>query len=194
MGETSRKRRSKAKHIKAAKRFLRFIQVIVKRKNPNCVHSEVILRAQIDATEFLQRKHSKGRYDDISAIQQEFDKGIALAARGGFLHDQAIGNQRAGEFFLSLDEEDVHHNDCSDENNRFWAGTYLVRSIELLYRWGAIEAAKALERRHETFLKDCKEYTKSNIAGNCQKNRMGIKARSRLLDIGEVKQFVGEPV
>lgn len=88
-------------------------------------------------------------------------------------------------FFLALDKIQSSSEGSDSENNRFWAGTYLSRSIELFDRWGAVEVVNSLNLKHGTFLQSHTHSLRSKFGENDNKNGLGVKARSQFGNLGE---------
>jgi hypothetical protein len=68
-----------------------------------------------------------------------YNHAISTAARHAFLHDRALANERAGEFFLQIDDLD-------------WATYYLRDAHQLYLDWGALAKAAHLWEKHANVL------------------------------------------
>ncbi|NQE37106.1 trifunctional serine/threonine-protein kinase/ATP-binding protein/sensor histidine kinase [Microcoleus asticus] len=68
-----------------------------------------------------------------------YDRAILGAKKQGYIHEEAIANERASEFYRSLGREKI-------------AQTYLVDSYYCYVRWGAIAKVKDLELRYPQLL------------------------------------------
>ncbi|MEG4207965.1 AAA family ATPase [Microcoleus sp. Pol7_A1] len=68
-----------------------------------------------------------------------YDRAIIGARKQGYIHEEAIANERASEFYRSLGREKI-------------AQTYLVDSYYCYVRWGAIAKVKDLELRYPQLL------------------------------------------
>ena len=66
-------------------------------------------------------------------IQEAFGKAIAVAGRSGFIQDAALGNELAGEFFFSTEDD-------------YWARHYFTRSVALYNEWGAKAKVEQLQK------------------------------------------------
>jgi hypothetical protein len=62
---------------------------------------------------------------DPEKVQRAYGDAITAAGRVGFMHHQAMGNERAGVYFLE------------QQKDKAWASTYLSRARELFELWGA---------------------------------------------------------
>lgn len=112
-------RRRAATHIRQIRNW-------VKKGNPNCHHMLLLLQAERLSLSRRNRKHQRAR------TQKEYDDAIASAARAGFLHHQALGNERAALFFL----------ECKDFN---WASWYFSNARKLYQDYGALAKVKDVE-------------------------------------------------
>ncbi|WP_437997415.1 AAA family ATPase [Sorangium sp. So ce185] len=72
---------------------------------------------------------------DAHAAWDRYDEAIALAQRGGYLHDEALANELAGLCFRALGKETI-------------AGAYLTKAHRAYGRWGAPCAMRRLERAY----------------------------------------------
>ena len=81
--------------------------------NPNVKHYAALLDAEKDVLNGKQ----------LSA-EKNYQSAIAMAARGGFIHDAAIANERYGQYLVSTD----------DENG---AKFHINKSIGYYKEWGA---------------------------------------------------------
>ena len=139
-------------------RFYKKVQSFHNQGNVNCHHIVLILQA-----EFLSLSQKKD--DDTSAVQAAYDKAITVAGKRGFLHDQALGNELAGQYFLK--RKDVS-----------WAETYLTRSYELFSQWGAVAKVRQMEQKYGDILGST--IAKMPMATASKFGGSGYKARSRL--------------
>ncbi|WP_437952412.1 AAA family ATPase [Sorangium sp. So ce296] len=90
----------------------------------NLAHRRALLLAELE--------RARG---DARAAGDRYDEAIALAQRGGYLHDEALGNELAGLCFRALGKETI-------------AGAYLTKAHRAYGRWGATEAMRRLERAY----------------------------------------------
>ncbi|AGP32861.1 chemotaxis protein CheY [Sorangium cellulosum So0157-2] len=72
---------------------------------------------------------------DARAAADRYDEAIALAQRGGYLHDEALANELAGLSFRALGKTTI-------------ARAYLTEAHRAYGRWGATEAMRRLERAY----------------------------------------------
>lgn len=75
----------------------------------------------------------------ILPAMEYYDLAIQGAKKQGYIHEEAIANERASEFYRSLGREKI-------------AQTYLVDSYYCYVRWGAIAKVKDLELRYPQLL------------------------------------------
>jgi histidine kinase len=136
-------------------RFLRKLKQFVKEGNQNCLHLYQLLKAEI--LTFGCRVPAK-------TVQREFDSVIAQCARSGIMHDQALGNELAGLYFLN------------QRKDLDWASTYLTRSYNLYRRWGAQAKTRQMEQVHGNLIE------KSHIR-NPSARDSGHNAKSRIEDM-----------
>jgi hypothetical protein len=59
-----------------------------------------------------------------------------MAGKLGFLHNQALGNERAGVYFL-------------EQGDNAWASTYLSRARQLFREWGAMAKVKQMDLKYK---------------------------------------------
>jgi PAS domain S-box-containing protein len=90
----------------------------------NLAHRRALLGAE------LERARGNAR-----AAGDRYDEAIALAQRGGYLHDEALANELAGLSFRALGKTTV-------------ARAYLTEAHRAYGRWGATEAMRRLERAY----------------------------------------------
>ncbi|WP_437745297.1 AAA family ATPase [Sorangium sp. So ce1504] len=90
----------------------------------NVAHRRALLLAELE--------RARG---DARAAGDRYDEAIALAQRGGYLHDEALGNELAGLCFRALGKTTI-------------AGAYLTKAHRAYGRWGATEAMRRLERAY----------------------------------------------
>jgi hypothetical protein len=80
------------------------------------------------------RTHGQG------AIKQKYDRAIAEAAEMGCLHDQALANELAGEYFLRRKES-------------LWCKDYFGRACLLYREWGAKNKVNILMQKRGEYIK-----------------------------------------
>ncbi|MDI3291893.1 AAA family ATPase, partial [Polyangium sp. 15x6] len=90
----------------------------------NLGHRSALLRAELERVR-----------GDARAAGDRYDEAIALAQRGGFLHDEALANELAGLSFRALGKTTI-------------ARAYLTEAHRAYGRWGATEAMRRLERSY----------------------------------------------
>ena len=111
------------RHLLKSRRFTKQIQTWVKKGNPNCHHMLLLLQAE---TLSLSSKNN------VARIRKGYDDAVASAARSGFLHHQALANERAALFFVA--QEDYN-----------WATAYFQKSRALYMEYGAKAKASHLD-------------------------------------------------
>jgi hypothetical protein len=95
----------------------------------NFAHKLLLLKAEFESlTEVDEKK-----------VRRMYDSTISAAARGGFINDAAIGNERAGSWFAG-------------RNDQFWAQTYIERAYALYKDWSAHGKARDLMKQFPTIL------------------------------------------
>ncbi|MGK3964686.1 AAA family ATPase [Sorangium sp. So ce118] len=90
----------------------------------NLAHRSALLDAELE--------RARG---NAHAAWDRYDEAIALAQRGGYLHDEALANELAGLSFRALGKTTV-------------ARAYLTEAHRAYGRWGATEAMRRLERAY----------------------------------------------
>ena len=76
------------------KLYLRNLENILERGNPNCHHMVLLLKAECISFD-----------SDESTVQRVYNEAIKSAAYSGFTHSQALANERAGKYFLERNED-----------------------------------------------------------------------------------------
>ncbi|TAF64185.1 MAG: GAF domain-containing protein [Cytophagales bacterium] len=77
----------------------------------------------------------------ITDAMEAYDKAIDFAKKGRFLHEEALANELAGEFYLSINKPKI-------------AKSYLADAYYLYQFWGATKKVEDLENRHAKFVKN----------------------------------------
>jgi hypothetical protein len=80
----------------------------------------------------LHAEALSGSSAESEVVRRSFDDAIAMAGRLGFLHNQALGNERAGVYFL-------------EKGDNAWASTYLGRARRIFTEWGATAKANQMD-------------------------------------------------
>lgn len=94
----------------------------------NCEHKYYLVKAE--KANFLGH---------IQPAMEYYDRAIQGAKEQGYIHEEALANERAAEFYLSLGREKI-------------VQIYLVESYYCYVRWGAIAKVKDLESRYPQLL------------------------------------------
>jgi predicted ATPase len=113
------------KYRKQGCSFLRKLDAFFAGGNVNCHHMIALLRAE----------QASICCKDPVVIQREYDTAIKCAGKLGFKHNQALGNERAGVYFL-------------EQKDKEWASTYLTRAWEIYARWGARAKVRQMEEKY----------------------------------------------
>ena len=101
----------------------------VRQGNPNIKHHSALLDAELAA---LQRKRSR--------CERHYQSALAIAIRGGLVHDAALANERYGDFALSVLDDNA-------------IGKFHVKeAIRLYSEWGAAKKVQLLEVQHASLL------------------------------------------
>jgi predicted ATPase len=132
--------------------FLKRLQEMVRKGCINVHHMMLLLQAEEMAL-----------HGELDTVQEAFDEAIRAAGRLGLIHNQALGNERAGVFFLR-------------KGDTAWASTYLSRAWMLYEEWGAKAKSNHLETKYNTLI------DKSKLSYGS----VGIKARSRFGRMPEI--------
>ena len=77
--------------------------------------------------------------DDREAAATYYEKAIKGAAENGYIHEEAIANERAAEFYLSLGREKI-------------AKTYMTEAYYCYINWGATAKVKHLEECYSNLI------------------------------------------
>jgi GAF domain-containing protein len=101
-----------------------------------------------------------------------YDCAIQGAKEQGYIHEEALANERAAEFYLSLGREKIMQ-------------TYLVESYNCYVRWGAIAKVKDLESRYPQLLSlNSKETSSRELTVTTSSGSLGTK--SDALDLATI--------
>ena len=96
--------------------------------NPNCVHHEVLLEAEMAA---LANKRK--------AAYKLFESAVLLSGRRGMIHDQALASERFAEF-------------CLEQNDQDEAKYRIGEAMKLYKEWGARYKTGLLRSKFESLL------------------------------------------
>ncbi|KAL7574980.1 hypothetical protein ACA910_010799 [Epithemia clementina (nom. ined.)] len=139
----------KSKFRKNAKGHLSELEKLVKSGAMNCSPMLLILKAEDFA---LSGNHLKA--------QETYNMAISRSARSGFIHLQAITNERAG--FYNHGKGDF-----------FWASTYLSQALRNYSEWGA-------NAKVENLLKKCRDLGISiDFSTESLRHAVSLKGRTR---------------
>jgi hypothetical protein len=83
----------------------------------------------------LQAETLSASSAESEVVRKSFDDAITMAGKLGFLHNQALGNERAGVYFL-------------EQGDNAWASTYLSRARQLFREWGAMAKVKQMDLKY----------------------------------------------
>jgi hypothetical protein len=121
----------KQKFKKHAKKIHSTIKALVKKGNPNVIHYDRLLdaeRAALDGKSKAALKH--------------YQSAVSLAARGGFVHDAALANERYAEYLL---------HDMSDRQDAIF---YFEEAIKFYSEWGALKKVDLLREKYSDLWED----------------------------------------
>jgi hypothetical protein len=91
-------------------------------------------------------------HSDPGMVQHAYGDAITAAGKLGFMHHQAIGNERAGLYFLE------------QQKDKAWAFTYLSRARALFELWGAHAKVRRMEAKYnELALQPANSGTRSSV-------------------------------
>ena len=107
-----------------------------------------------------QKARSEGQ--TLKAIEY-YDRAIDGAREQGYVQDEALGNELAGEFYLALEKNKI-------------ARTYLIDAYYSYIRWGAMAKVEDLETRYPQFLKNIQAQQASGAIVNISTSRTTGKA------------------
>jgi hypothetical protein len=141
--------------------FLKRLKKMVRKGCINVLHMSLLLETE-----------EMSLHKDRDKVQEAFDEAIRSAGKLGLLHDQALGNERAGIFFLRK----------GDPTDTVWSSTYLSRAWMLYGEWGAKAKADQLETKFGILI------DKSILSENSSVGT-GIKAKSRLGRMSMVPKY-----
>ncbi|CAB9520243.1 Transcriptional regulator [Seminavis robusta] len=123
------KQTKKLKYKRMANAHAKKIYDWAKNGNPNVVHSALLLQAE-------SKSLQKAKFPETIKLYKE---AILLAGRQGFLHDQALANERIGEFYVS-------HGLDTDAQFYFW------EAIRCFGEWGSSQRGDVILNRHTNLL------------------------------------------
>jgi hypothetical protein len=83
----------------------------------------------------LQAETLSASSADSEVVRKSYDNAITMAGKLGFLHNQALGNERAGVYFL-------------EQGDNAWASTYLSRARHLFREWGALAKVDQMDLKY----------------------------------------------
>ena len=108
------KKTGRRKYKGRAKKALQEMKGLMQSRGLNNLHRYWLMEADYAAA----KKKGSGE------VKVAYDKAIAAAGKAGFRQDAALGNELAGEYFVSLGDD-------------YWPGHYFSKSHELYDEWGA---------------------------------------------------------
>jgi hypothetical protein len=119
----------KRKYKKHAKKLHSTIKSWVQKGNPNAIHYDQFFYAEKAALDGKSKE-----------AELHYQSAVVMAARGGFVHDAALANERYGEFLL---------NELSD---KYMAVFRLEEAIKLYSEWGALKKVELLREQYSDLL------------------------------------------
>lgn len=111
------------KYKKHALQVKKTVEAWVGKGNPNVRHHLCLLNAEQAA---LDGKNDQAR--------QLYGEAITLSARGGFIHDAALANERYADFVIDNDRDEAEYR--------------LRESIRYYSQWGATQKVAMLRKSH----------------------------------------------
>jgi PAS domain S-box-containing protein len=114
----------RALYLARAERFAEILSRWAELCPENLAHRSALLQAELERV----RGNAHVAWD-------RYDEAIALAQRGGYLHDEALANELAGLSFRAHGKTTL-------------ARAYLTEAHRAYGRWGALEAMRRLERAY----------------------------------------------
>ena len=125
--EMARKTKER-KYKKHAKKIHSTIKSWVRKGNPNVMHYDRLFDAEKAALGGKSKEAEK-----------HYQSAVTIAARGGFVHDAALANERYGEFLLR---------DMSDQQE---AAFRFEQAIKFYSEWGALKKVELLREQYSNF-------------------------------------------
>jgi len=128
----ARKNKKKRRHYMAQAKLIRkeFTKSL-KNKNPNVLHYVILLKAEQAA---LKRKR------DQENVRKLYNDAITTAARGGYVHDAALAQERFADFLL---------NEVGDTEG---AKYHIEEAIQRHTNWGAMGIVERLRDKYQDVL------------------------------------------
>ena len=111
-----------------AKNVCREMETVMKQRGLNNLHRYLLMKATFSTCDVKASRQP-------GAVKEAFERAISAASRAGFLQDAALGNELAGEYFLSAGDD-------------FWTKHYLNQAYKLYIEWGAKAKARNLRKKH----------------------------------------------
>uniref|UniRef100_A0A7S4V0M1 Uncharacterized protein n=1 Tax=Ditylum brightwellii TaxID=49249 RepID=A0A7S4V0M1_9STRA len=139
-------RKKKRKYTAKANRIRKELTASLNKKNPNVFHYVSILNAEHAASE--QKKNQE------EIVCQLYNDAIAISARGGYVHDAALAQERFGDFLL---------NDLGDEEE---ARYHIEGSIKRYTNWGAMGIVARLNNQYRRILSKPSLHREATFAVN----------------------------
>ena len=146
----ARSTKKKRKYKRAARPFIKLMKSWVQAGNMNLSHKLMLLNAEYEAL----NEHRGER------LRKLYDNAIATAARGGFIQDAALANERAGICFSDLQDD-------------YWAGNYIDRAYTLYSEWGAQTKVRRLQESHPIILNERQSNFLTVDTGNVSRSSDG---------------------
>ena len=124
------KKTGKRKYINEARKQAAKMKYIMRSRGLNNLHRYLLMQADLLAASST---------NECQTTKHSYDKAIATAAKSGFIHDAALGNELAGEYFRHVGDD-------------YWAEQYFIRACELYHEWGAQTKVEQLKKEHLSFI------------------------------------------
>ena len=118
------------KYLRLGKKKHKLIKQWVKAGNPNVIHFDALLNAEIDA---YKRK--------LESAERHYQKAVTVAARGGFIHDAGLASERYALFLRAQCDSGVSDDSFSSREKD--ALFHFDRAIDFYTSW---ESPKKIEK------------------------------------------------
>jgi predicted ATPase len=149
------------KILRQAQAYLNMVLKWTKAGNGNCHDMLLLLEAEMMG---LVPKH------DVAKVRAAYDKAIASSSRSGYLHNAALANEKAAQFF-------------ADQGDTFWFENYLEKAHEYYVEWNAWGKVRQLEARYPFLLQldnDMESVRSGSFQGRTRFSHLSKSAHGRL--------------
>ncbi len=156
-------KRKKKKYLKQVRKHLKMFEKWAEHSPVNYKHKLMIIRAGF--------RSAMGR--DVKSILGLYEEAILLAQEGGFIQDEAVACERAGQYCLSVNM------------NRF-AGTYLGNARNLFLTWGGKNYVDDFQKRYPQVFQDDFHINEKQGVNNQDKLDISTVIKSSHVMSGEI--------